>query len=117
MAKKSGDPVAQSLAGMANVGNPRVPMGQGPYPWTNASAAPSKNTKRVAKKNSKSAAQADAGTATHRKGILMPGASYRITARWQPPVSPEAAATQANGRIVKSMPGSKGNFFDDAHGS
>ena len=74
--------------------------------FDNASAAPSKNTKRVAKKNTA------AGDPTLQKPSIKSqvkspnaqgrsGASYVIKAKFNAHQAPEAGATLANGRILK----------------
>lgn len=77
-----------------------------------ASARPVSQGKLVSKKgNAKGGATPDAGTATHRQGVMQPagGASYRITAKLSG-YAPENANVQANGRIVPPATGINNNF-------
>lgn len=117
------DPKA-ALAGMAQVGNPRVPMGDSAYsaPKTYGGSA---NTTLVPKKHGKSG---DPTPPTgHRKGVAYPkpagsgdrdGAVYRISVNLPAPQSPEAGATQANGRVIRSAtPRQTANFSDERNGS
>lgn len=102
------DPAA-SIAGMAAIGNPRVPMGNSAYTFNNVSGAPSDKTMMIPSKESKTGYPL--GTKANRTNVPYPlpagmgdrnGAAYRITMSTPPMTSPEAGATQANGRIIKS---------------
>ena len=74
---------------------------------TNASGAPSKHTKPVAKKGG-TGGMIDAATASHRPGILeRNGASLRISAPLYAPNAAESGLTQRNVRIVPSALGNR----------
>jgi hypothetical protein len=102
------DPAA-ALAGMAKVGNPRVPMGNSAYSLSNT-PPPLSGTLRP--KGSVAAGDPSApGTKQNRARSPYPlpagqgdrnGAGFRVQASFPPATAPEAGATQANGRIVKS---------------
>lgn len=110
---------ATAIAGMAKVGNPRVPMGDAAFnsPVTYTG---SKNTKLVAKTNT--AAGDNAGPTGSRKGVIYPkpagkgdrnGAAYRVSVALPGPVDPNAGNTQANGRIIRpAINRSSPNFSD-----
>lgn len=104
------DVQAAALAGMARIGNPRVPMGDAPYNVkAGAAYVPSKNT-TLRKKGGAEAADPTPPTAIRgRTAYPLPagdgdrnGAKFRIQAKFPPSTLPEAGQTLANGRIVKS---------------
>lgn len=112
------DPAA-ALAGMAKVGNPRVPMGNAAY-TLQGGYTPSKNTTL----RPKGGAQAGDPTPPTglRKSVAYPlpagsgdrnGAGYRVVAKFPPHQSPEAGATQANGKVVRSAVNRSQPAFQD----
>ena len=103
------DPAA-ALAGMAKTGNPRVPMGNAAYTLGHG-YTPSKNTTLVPKKGAQAGDPSVPGSKADRKtgGYPTPagsgdrnGAGYRVQAVFPPHQAPEAGATQANGKVVRS---------------
>ena len=72
---------------------------------------------KVAKKNT--AAGGATGTTGHRAHVkATSGAKYAITAKLSGGTSPEAGATQANGRIIApAVNRTRPNFTDGAHES
>lgn len=111
----------EALAGMAKVGNPRQPMGTDGYTFNDASGAPSKNTTLVGKKGAQAAdpALAPGQPGTHRYAAYdRNGAHYGVVVNYISQTEPAAGATQANGRIVRSVAGkSAPNFSDGASSS
>lgn len=111
----------EALAGMARTGNPRQPMGTSGFTFNNASGAPSKNTHPMPKNHSKDAdpTLAPGQPGTHRYASYdRNGAHYGIVVNYSAQTSPEAGATQANGRIVRSVAAkSAPNFSDGASSS
>lgn len=118
----------EALAGMAAVGSPRVPMGTSMvHDFQNTSGMPLRGT-LVPRKNTQSGGAvyenqtvppASPGTPANRTNIPQErlGAQYRVSAMVPAPVGIEAAATQANGRIVTSAVVREGNFGDAAKNS
>jgi hypothetical protein len=102
MAKSSIPSPDEALAGMANSG--RTPMGKSGASFTSPSASP-KAGKLVKKTgNAKGATDPYAQPVGIRKNVPdTHGASYGIRARYMRQTSPEAGATQANGRMFKSV--------------
>ena len=102
----------EALAAMAKQGSPRVPMGMSAVVANNASGAPSSNTTAVAKKNTQAGDPTAGGKGGARTPILAErlGARYTVQVKTSAPHMVEAAPTQANGRIVKSVMGSRPNF-------
>lgn len=112
----------EALAGMAAVGSPRVPMGTSMvHDFINVSGAPARG-ELVARGNTQTNPAAVAGGQTVPPAMpgmvqTMPtapqeriGASYHVTVAVPAPMLAEAAATQANGRIVTSRIQREGNF-------
>lgn len=102
MARSSIPGPDEALAGMARIGAPRVPMGNSVYSTVNnASGNPDKGA-LVPRRNTQ------AGDLSGRAGNRVygshnrNGARYGIAVSYAAPISPEAAATQANGRVFKS---------------
>lgn len=86
----------------------------------NMSGAPSKGT-LMPKKNTQAADPTAGGKSGGRPAILNAGgerlgAAYRVKSKYSVS-SPEAAATQANGRTVPSTMGSRQNFSDGTDSS
>ena len=117
------DPKA-ALAGMAQVGNPRVPMGDTAY-QAPKSYGSSPNTTLRAKGHSKSG---DPTPPTgHRTGVQYPlpagsgdrdGATYRVSVKLLAPTLHEAGATQANGRVIRpAVQRQLPNFTDEKNGA
>ena len=101
MARNSIPTPDEALAGMAKTGAPRKPMGTDAF---KASAAPTLKGKLVPKKHGKSADPAQQPTSARNKIVVNAGVE-RLGAKYSPQTtfgatSPEAAATQANGRII-----------------
>lgn len=103
------DPAA-ALAGMAQVGNPRVPMGNAAYTLGHG-YTPSKNTQLRPKQGAQAGDPTAPGTKQNRAqgGYPVPagkgdrnGAGYRVQAVFPPHQAPEAGATQANGKVVRT---------------
>jgi hypothetical protein len=111
----------EALAGMAKVGNPRVPMGNDGYTFNNASGAPSKYTHPMPRGGGQAADPTvmPGQPGTHRYAAYdRNGAHYGVVVNYAAQTSPEAGATQANGRIVRSVAGkSAPNFYDGASAS
>lgn len=112
----------EALAGMAKVGNPRQPMGTAGYTFNDASSAPSENTTLVPKTgNAKGAVEPAAGPTpgTHQYAAYdRNGAHYGVVVNYVAQTSPEAGATQANGRVIRSVAGkSAPNFWDGSQSS
>ena len=105
MARNSIPSPDEALAGMARIGAPRQPMGNAIYSTVeNASGAPSKHTIQMPKKNKQAGDPTAMGTKVNRQfgSLDRNGPRFGIGVNYAAPVSPEAAATQANGRIFKS---------------
>lgn len=104
----------EALAGMAAVGSPRVPMGTSMvHDFINRSGAPLRGdlVGRGNTQTNPSAVYEDQTVPPAMPGIVKQvppagperiGASYHITVAVPAPMLAEAAATQANGRIVTS---------------
>lgn len=102
MARSSIPSPDEALAGMARIGAPRVPMGNSVYSTVvNASGHPDKGSvvpRRNTQAGDLSGPAGNRAYGTHDRN----GARYGIAVNYAAPVSPEAAATQANGRVFKS---------------
>lgn len=90
---------AANVSAMAS--NGRTPVGNSVPLNANNQAVGSSNTKAVRRKGSQ-AADPTGTNARHRSGREALGASYMIKARYNAPMLPEAAATQAGGRLMPS---------------
>jgi hypothetical protein len=113
----------EALAGMARVGSPRIPMGTSMvHDFVNTSGAPLRGT-LTPRGNKQSGGAvyenqtippASPGTPANRTNIPQErlGAQYRVSAYVPAPIGPEAAPTQANGRIITSAITREGNFGD-----
>lgn len=113
----------EALAGMARVGSPRIPMGTSMvHDFVNTSGAPLRGT-LIPRGNKQSGGAvyenqtippASPGTPANRTNIPQErlGAQYRVSAYVPAPIGPEAAPTQANGRIITSAITREGNFGD-----
>lgn len=107
----------EALSGMAQVGSPRVPMGNSAIP--SPSAVPPVRGTLVPKKG------AQAGDPTppkaNRQNVLAApekaGAAYRVSVSVPPMIDPAAGATQANGKIVPSSVGRPESFGDGINGA
>jgi hypothetical protein len=108
----------EAIAGMARVGSPRVPMGNSAITeFANAKSIPPLRGTLVPRGN---AAAGDMYGPTGSRGNVMQeslGASYRVSAFTPPMTSPEAGATQANGRIVPSAAQRMDSFADGINGA
>lgn len=110
----------EALSGMARVGSPRVPMGVSmAHDFSNSSGTPvvgtlvpRGNTQSGALVDGQTVPPANAGGSAPRVPIQQErlGAQYRVSAMIPAPISPEAAPTQANGRVVPSSITREGNF-------
>ena len=117
------DPKA-ALAGMAQVGNPRVPMGDSAYAAPKTYGSSPNTTLR--KKGGAQSADPTPPTG-RRKGTQYPlpagsgdrdGAAYRVSVRLPGPSLHEASATQANGRVIRpAVQRQYPNFNDEANGA
>lgn len=117
----------EALAGMAAVGSPRVPMGTSMvHDFQNVSGTPVRGTlmprgnkQGGAPYEDQTVPPASPGLPANRTNIPQErlGAQYRVSAMVPAPVMAEAAATQANGRIVPSSVVREGNFEDSARNS
>lgn len=108
----------EALAGMAAVGSPRVPMGNSVITDVrNASGAPLRGT-LVPRKNTQAGwvPPQSPGMPQYREQVPQErlGAQYRVSASVPAPISPEAAPTQANGRIVPATLHREEAFEDSA---
>lgn len=118
MARSSIPSPDEALAGMAKVGKPRKPMGKDALKDVSfPSATPKgKSVKLMPKKNTAAgdptvqAKPARPNTTVERKG-----AAYGIRTNYSAPVSPEAGATQANGRIIRSAIARDNANFNDGN--
>jgi hypothetical protein len=117
----------EALAGMAQVGSPRVPMGTSMvHDFTAITATPVKGT-LVPKGNTvsgtpyenQSVPPANQGLPANRVPIQAErlGAAYRIGVNVPAPMLIEATSTQANGRVVTSAVQRDDNFGDSARNS
>lgn len=104
------DSTQGALAGMAKVGNPRIPMGQGAI--TLSSVAPPLKGKLVPKGHGKGGDYSGMGTTGNKTGVLANehlgarhGISVRIPAGMQ-----QSQQVLANSRIVPNVMGSRPNF-------
>lgn len=115
----------EALAGMAAVGSPRVPMGTSMvHDFVNTSGSPLRgeliprgNTQTGgAVYGGQTVPPASPGMPAHRSNIPQErlGAQYYVSAVVPAPMLVEAAATQANGRIITSAVQREGNFGDAA---
>lgn len=121
----SSENVDEALAGMAKVGAPRVPMGteaasSAQYP----SATDTGRATLVGKKNAQAGDPAVGPTNaravtpyTSVYGLERNGARYAVTVNTVIPTAPEAAATQASGRILNPSVNRSRQVFDDGVGS
>lgn len=113
----------EALAGMARVGSPRVPMGTSAImEFINAKVIPPLKGAMVAKKgNAKGDVGYPEGIQASRQNVDFraesSGAAYRINAFVPPTISPEATATQANGRIVPPSMDRSDTFGDGMYGA
>ena len=102
MAKSSIPSPDEALAGMANSG--RTPMGKSGAAFTSPSASPKAGKLMKKTGNAKGATDPYAQPVGTRKNVpASHGASYGIRASYMRQTSPEAGATQANGRVFKSV--------------
>jgi hypothetical protein len=101
------DPIASAVASEKN--NGRVPMGTSATGWKDKTTSVA-NGKLVASKNSKADPLGMTGGATVRRRGTCADAQHRITAVLPGP-SGEAAATQANGKILPPTHSQSGNFW------
>lgn len=110
--KKSSNPVDAAVASESQFGRKAVGNSM-PSSARNASGSTG-GQKQVKKGNSKGGSPDNAGTANHRSDIAQErlGPRFSIGVALPGPESPEAHATQGNGRIVPSVLGSKNNFSD-----
>lgn len=109
MATPMNDPNV-ALAGMARVGNPRVPMGNDAYSvLAGAQYTPSPNTQLVPRQDAQSGGlDGPAGNRAYGAYPLpagrgdQDGARYRTITNFppMPHTSPESTQTQANGRVL-----------------
>lgn len=106
------DFVNDALNGMAKTGAPRQPMRDGANSFTSPSACSSCGMP-VAKGHSKGGAIGGEGTATHKSGMISQVTSRGIKMK-RPAQLPEAAHTQANGRIIPSSHSGGKNFWSQA---
>lgn len=103
MAKSSIPSPEESLAGMAKTGSPRQPINREGTKFT--AGVPKKGT--LVKKGNTAAGDPYAQPMGIRKNVPASrdrnGAAYSVRASYLKSNSPEAAATQANGRKFKSV--------------
>lgn len=107
----------EALAGMAKTGAPRTPMGTEAFHAT--VAKPSAGTLKP-KNHSKSADPAQQPTASRNKitvnaGTERLGAKYSVQTGFAPVTSPEAGATQANGRVISASTVRSRQSFDSGN--
>lgn len=118
----------EALAGMAAVGSPRVPMGTSmAHDFVNTSGAPlrgelvERGNKQTggAVYEDQTVPPASPGLPASRQNVPQErlGAQYRVSAMVPAPVMAEAAATQANGRIIPSRLPREESFEDSAENS
>lgn len=94
----------EALAGMARIGNPRIPMGNSAY--TLSPTVPPERGTLMPKGHSKSVDPnvMNAGTGTHTYGSYnRNGAHYGVAVMCCSLVDPAAGQTQANAKIVPSV--------------
>jgi hypothetical protein len=118
MANSSIPTPEEALAGMAKVGSPREPMGKSGVAFTAPSASPKAGTLVKKTGNAKGGTDPYAQPKPSRTNVQIGpnggeanGAAYRIRASYMKQTSPEAGATQANGRRFKPATSRPG--FDD----
>lgn len=117
MAKTSIPGPDEALAGMAKVGAPREPMGKSGVAFTSPSAAPKSGT-LVKKGGAQASDPAASGTgARSQVSAESLGASYSVSAKYMKQTSPEAGATQANGRRIAPAIQRSKPAFDDGIGA
>lgn len=118
----------EALAGMAEVGSPRVPMGNDAASNVSfPSATETGNATLMPRGNVQSADPFGGPTAPRpnvpyqsiygQPGAERNGARYGITVNTVIPTAPEAGATQASGRIVPNVVNRSRTVFDDGMGS
>jgi hypothetical protein len=119
MAKSSIPSPEESLAGMAKTGAPRKPMNRDGIKFTSPSASPKAGT-LIKKKGAQAADPTVQGTGMRTNipaGKDRNGAAYSIKSNYMRQTSPEAGATQANGRIFKSSTLRTNPNFNDGVGT
>lgn len=106
-----------ALGGMAQVGNPRVPMGIADIAaLTNRSGEPSKYEQSHPRFSQPYSDPAYFPTARPKPALHEPGgATYGIKVRVPTLTLPEAAQTQRNGRLIRGR-GTGGSFAGGAAG-
>ena len=112
----STDDMGASLAGMAAVGNPRVPMDRSAVTgMVNASAEYTSGTIQQARHSQPYTDPAFFPTATRKptmeQGASTHGARYRIEVGVPGLQQPEVGPTQAQGRAIRNRGGAGGSFW------
>lgn len=113
----------EALAGMAQVGSPRVPMGTSAImEFINAKIVPPLKGEMMEKSgNAKGDVGYPEGIQAARQNVDFraenSGAAYRMGAFVPPTMAPEATATQANGRIVPPILDRTATFGDGMYGA
>lgn len=124
----SSEVVDEALAGMAKVGAPRVPMGTEVASSASYPSATETGRATLVPRGNVQAADPTAGPTNARSaapyqsvygqpGTERNGARYGISVNTVIPTAPEAGATQASGRIIKSAVNRSRQGFDDGMGS
>ena len=119
MANSSED-VDAALAGMAQVGSPREPMGTTAIDTTYFASANTGNQHLMPRGNVQSGEPTISNKANRPQVMLGAdrlGAKYTVFTNLVQSNAPEAGATQASGRIVKPSTNRSRGGFDDAMGS
>lgn len=107
----------EALAGMARIGYPREPMGNQAYMLTGGPMTG--RATLMPRRNAQYMDPTGPGTKVNRRyasyGVAdRNGARYGITVSYDPPMSIEASATQANGRIIPCCVNRERVNFDQA---
>lgn len=103
----------EALAGMARIGAPRQPVGNAVYSSVeHFTAADATNTMLVPRRNVQAGDLAGPAGARVYGSLNRNGARYGIGVGYSAPISHEASATQANGRVFKSAVNRDRTNFD-----
>lgn len=113
MPKMSSYDPAESIAGMARTGAPRVPVGNSAVAAVRNSSAASSAEFKVASKNGKSGNPTGGGKSNRGYGSVT-GPAFGIRATFKPSAAPEAGRTQDNVRTIGSSINRPRTNFDAA---
>jgi hypothetical protein len=106
----------EALAGMAKVGKPRVPMGDSALKDVSFPSADTGRAIQQPRKNTQAGDPAMSGKAS-RSNVMVErlGPAFGVSVNIAAPVSHEAGATQANGRIIRSAVHRSNENFDEGN--